>query len=384
MEEVKKYFKEGTEEIFLSKLSQWIPLIQGYIAEWDNIDQQDARLEQEIQKYVGNNFKSDLAKERALTAVRRKIGRQAAYVMKGSDLSGAYQMQQLIQQRVTLNVMRNQLVKKSYAILMTISEFITGEVVTYSITLFDGGEGYTFHLTMAQLFKYGLTFQGQQAVLKSNILQKLLAEEGRGIASNQIIKWDQNLSQNNSKYNLASWEDFNYGLGIAVQGQADIDYNFGKANLGDTTYNQGQILEAYMSYAQDTNRLAELSNLVALAKSQHMQASPFESLVSILKEVTNSRPFWTGGDIGNIQVKGKGASLVSYDTLKNQLKQFANLTTKALNSEIINNYVEQGRSKIDAAGRKKVQSILNNVMAGFMMLDASDFDVTDIRLSEYL
>ena len=236
---------------------------------------------------------------------------------------------------------------------------------------------------MQQLFNLGITFQGAQAVLSHNILTKLQNAVADGtLAADQMIKWDQNLSDNNSKYNLESWEDFNYGLGVAVQGKADG--NFGKANLGDVSYNQGQILEAYMSYAQNTNRLSELSSLVGTAKRQHLSPTPFDDLVAILKEVTNSRPFWTGGDLGQYQIKGKGASLVSYDTLKNQLKQFAGLSSKALNSSIIRDYVEQGRGKIDQAGQKKVQAILNNVMAGFMMLDASDFDVTDIRFSDYL
>ena len=141
-------------------------------------------------------------------------------------------------------------------------------------------------------------------------------------------------------------------------------------------YNRGQVLEGYFAYAeQNTNissMLEDLSNRVNLARGHHLGNryrqlhKDLQELANDLKEQTNSRGFWSGGDTEEEgQIKGEGASIFQFSTIKRQLSQFLQITDK-LNftglKDALNNQVKpEARKSLE----NKVQKILEETMGAF-------------------
>ena len=114
--------------------------------------------------------------------------------------------------------------------------------------------------------------------------------------------------------------------------------------------------------------LAQLSNIDDLSTNAHLGSYNFNMMKSLydqLKEQTNSRGFWTGGDTAiEGQVKGEGAGVFKYETITNQLDKFVNIINQ-INFSKLEKAVEQIKPKARSSLANKTKQILDEVMGQF-------------------
>lgn len=335
MGEATEYYKNETQSQIIAKLQAYKSKAQ---ALYDEIDTKEKQYQKEQEKQITlfNQMQkytdaSSLARQQLLAA-REELGLTAAYL-------------------------------EGYKFLNEIGHYFNGQW-QYSLTISSQGEMLTFNMSEEQFLKLGEAHLGGFKIMtgKTSILQQM--------KDSQItaIKWDG--SNQDERYNQQIYDNYmnivNYAKGVTEHA---------KNPVAIANYNKGQILEGYFAYGETHNNiashLAELSAQVDLAKEHHL-GNRYRALHNALQEIanelhaqTNARGFWTGGDTrGQGQIKGEGASIFSYSTIKNQLLKFTQITEQ-LNFTELEQAINNAKPEIKAALQRNVDNIINMVMAQF-------------------
>lgn len=206
----------------------------------------------------------------------------------------------------------------AYKLLNAIGELFHDEV-QYSITLSkENGTKISFEMPIAQFLKnaVNITYTSGIYLRDSSALLKDLNQSRSSYI--QKFDWSKNSNDNDKKYyDISLYNRFLYQKQVAIKGGVDINFN-----------TDGNELESYFHWV---NEKYDLPNYDTLAKQQHLGEELFSAMVSNLKKAKqlgqNSTPFWSGGDVNNLQIKGNNASVVATETLKKQLLKFVTMTS---------------------------------------------------------
>ena len=206
----------------------------------------------------------------------------------------------------------------AYKLLNAIGELFHDEV-QYSITLSkEDGTKISFEMPIAQFLKNAVNINYESGIKLRNpsaLLKDLNKSRSSFI---QKFNWSEKSNKDDKKYyDILLYNRFLYQKRVAITGGVNIKFN-----------NAGSELESYFHWV---NQKYDLINYDILAKRQHLGEKLFSAMVENLKEVQqlgqNSTPFWSGGDVNNLQIKGNNASVVATETLKKQLLKFVTMTS---------------------------------------------------------
>lgn len=359
-----EYFKNETRGEVIHKIQNYSIQANELLTEWSALElaeREQAQITKSVVKLsnLSNNIKNK---------DKRGMYQDALKPIYGSGGTGERFYNAHRNQFQNLELERQALATKSYLLLNQIGEYITGEQIQYSITLQSPttGKNITFNMGIQDFLSSAVSFTSKRMDLHgdSTLFKNF---ESAGIVGEEWNNTDE-------LYNQELFDSF----------AAIFDYaNAISTNGGQSPkqYNKGQILEGYFYYMQTLiGEFNVLSALNGAAATNHLGAGDYSVLVntldaiSIMSAQTNSRGFWTGGDIGNVQIKGTRASVASYSTLKRQLAKFSVLTNQ-MNFEKLKGTTEQAASSINAFGNQAIRQIVSGLFEGFMATGVSIEDL---------
>ncbi len=213
-----------------------------------------------------------------------------------TTLINAYKMRKLSKNQL-INTER--LIVRGYTLLNIIGESIRGEQILYSLTInVDGtaisqgvaGKVYTIQVPLSQFLKFVKIQDSTRLVLHSSS------------AINSIIQAMD--SENKPIQEIWTQEKINNFAIFAAQGRG-VEKRWKKVN-------EGNLLEAFFRFMQDGNTVGYYSY------DQSYWGKIGHAMKMTMK---NPDPFWVGGDINNIQVKGLKASITNLGTIISAFSQ---------------------------------------------------------------
>lgn len=288
----------------------------------------------------------------------------AFWQMKKRTAESSLARQQLIQAQYNFGMVQAYI--KGYKFLNKVGHYFNGEW-GYSVNLPDGGRMITFHLSEEEFLELGEVHLSDGGSFRlastSSILQKMKDSQIKG------TYWDE--VKDDERYNQTNYNNYVNAIDYAKKIASNAREPVAIAN-----YNRGQVLEGYFAYAeQNTNissMLEDLSNRVNLARGHHLGNryrqlhKDLQELANDLKEQTNSRGFWSGGDTEEEgQIKGEGASIFQFSTIKRQLSQFLQITNNLNFTGLKNALNNQVKPEARKSLENKVQKILEETMGAF-------------------
>ena len=263
--------------------------------------------------------------------------------------------QELLKAREGLQL--NVLYEQGYRLLNEIGHYFNGSW-GYIVTMTEGGQLVSFTLTEDQFISSlkEIHLSGFKIISsKSTILERMKE------LNIQEDYWNDSEKQK-------AYEDYT----------KIIEYAKDKMNIAK--YNKGQQLEGFFAYMDQHkdfgNLLSSISARIDALDSGTLQDRRKGKLnrdiwkvIKQISEQTNSRGFWTGGDTAKEgQIKGEGASIFKYSTIINQLDQFVKMTQdigNKLNFSQLQEKLNAAKPRAKRALEKKIDTLINNVLAGF-------------------
>lgn len=334
--EITEYFKEETEAYLIMLHLQDCGLrAQQLIQEWDLYSYNERNNPKKmIQSWINSKKRAKDVKQYQTQVIQQIFAQNRLEIT-----------------RKQINY--NNLIKESYKLLNEIGEIFTKEPIVYSITLpGEDGTKITFEMGIDAFLKYAGSIQKTRIDIHSakTLLKNLESDEAQ---RDGVMKYDWSDSENEF-YNLQNFNSFLYGIGIAWHGGVIIPFT-----------NEGTQLESYLHYINSHNDFS----LIEAAETNHLGGTNFNTMVYALNDARNkghnSDPFWTGGDVNNRQIKGKGAQAASIATLKAQLLRFVTLMNTPDFSQL-SNIVNQQADSINNYGNKVLTRALNTLGTIFM------------------
>lgn len=357
MGEISQYFKDQSQQDILVSLQQY--------------QQQAIQIRQTIQQAI-NDYNKTIIDNQSVSTLLNVFDSMNKFTSESSLLRN-----QLLKARISTNL--NKAYIDGYRFLNDVGKYFSGKSWDYSITLF-GRKNITFHMTLDQFLEFG-EFHLKSGFRLMTGKKSMLAQAAKlGI---QGEEWSNDAS-NETRYNTALFAAYRGAIQYArkVLRQAN-----------KRAYNEGQILEGYFAFSEDTKNLSLLSRIAKAtdtAKISHLGKSKYTDLrdtysqfteqrkqiYESLQTQTNTRGFWTGGDTEEEgQVKGIGAGIFAENTIINQLDKFINITS-ALNFDKLNSTIASYAGEGKQALLDRIQQILNTVKTSFeaTRIGASAFD----------
>ena len=253
----------------------------------------------------------------------------------------------LKKRRVAKNlILNNVILKDGYVLLNKIGETIRGEEIKYSITVSKTGEAlstgstgtggvYTWTIPLSKFLTL-LNFTTKRMVLKSpTTIYKML--------ETQIEKNEQNLT-------YEKWSDEKLQSYAIFLNQAR-----GASHGHWSKVNEGNILEAFL-------RFLDGGNIPSYNDNQEY----WHNIGSTMKQtMAKPDPFFLGGDLYNVQIKGLNASVTNINTLIFNLGEVLKiLGTSQSGSDILRkyiktNYISQLENSIEQDQLKVVDNLIN-------------------------
>ena len=255
---------------------------------------------------------------------------------------------------------------KGYTFLNKVGHYFNGEW-NYSVNLPEGGHMITFHLSEEEFLKLGEVHLSDGGSFRlastSSVLKKMADAQIKG------TYWDE--ISDDQRYNQINYENYKNAIDYAKSVAANA-----KEPINIANYNRGQILEGYFAYAEQNininNILQDLSDRVNLARYKHLGNRyrqlhrDLQDIADDLKEQTNSRGFWSGGDTEKEgQIKGEDASIFQFSTIERQLMKFLEITTQLDFHNLKEALDNQVKPEAKASLEQKVQKTLEEVMGAF-------------------
>lgn len=354
MGEALQYFKDQTSIEVIQRLNAYKAMAQDILS---NIEAKE--------RFYELTLGSTISK---FTAMQKYTGQSSAI------------RQSLLDARETAGL--NQDYLNGYRLLNEIGHAFNGDW-GYSLTIDSGGGKITFHMNEEQFLTLGEAHLGGFKLItaKSSILQKMADAQIEG------IKWNNE----DQRYNLQAYKNYTnaieYAKGIITHA---------KDSTPIANYNKGQILEGYFAfldkrskYTNVINYLQAVADQVGIAPSEHLGygygklKQNLQRIAADLRAQTNTRGFWSGGDTASEgQVKGEGASMFQFSTIRNQLSKFIQISDN-LHFERLEEAMAQARPRAKQALEKKLQEALSEVMSQFNATTVSIADSASLTKQAY-
>lgn len=362
MGEIAEYFKQETLTEITQHLQVFRAQAQSLLAKIDAAEK------------LYNNM---LARSEELGQAYEDLYNDQRWYINSREKLNAYSVINKYREQVSLN----SFYLEGYRLLNEMGHYFHGNW-NYTIVLF-GQNNYTFQMNEEEFLSSNenggynyieATATGFRLKAYDRTQSQLMAEQLMNVNSDHMIEqhaWDEE--------DMTSFKNYNYIINkaraILMQGRANPP-NVEEAAKKATKvarYNRGQRTEGYLALMEQ-QQLGYLNTIAMAVRAsvRHLGEAQFSDLCNqvkefynLLKEQTNTRGFWTGGDTaGHGQIKSTGATIFDFDTIRTQLLKVIGLFENIDLSGIEQN-VENAQGPAANILNEKVQEVLSNIMAGF-------------------
>ena len=200
-------------------------------------------------------------------------------------------------------VIGQKLITEGYVLMNSIGESLRGDKINYSITIPDSNTYITWTGSMQEFIG---TWDGKHytgGMVNFSTKRMVLKKK------DTLLKQ----SKDNPK-----WERWNEDK---IQIYEAFKKRFKNGNINEDKWskvNQGNMLEAFSRFYD--NNISNYNPNVILAQ---IDSGYLDEILeeAMLETLSNINPFWAGGDIGDTQIKGAGASVTNLSSLIYQLNR---------------------------------------------------------------
>ena len=246
-------------------------------------------------------------------------------------------------------VITNSIINDGYRILNEIGESIRGEKIKYSITITGSGDWGSIGSPVNQVITWEVDYDVFSKLIKTGT-KRLTLKDSTTIMSQLEEMWIEQTTENMLNQIEGNLPDQQTLFKRKEWSQKEINqyqnfHSYARRTRQERGkqifYNRGQTLEAYLRWIGDRAKYTRDTAMIETA--------------------ANNLPFYAGGDIGNIQVKGMNASVSNIDTMistlvdtQRQLHLIINESQK-LSQDVSQVDAKQINTNINAA----IQSLLS-------------------------
>lgn len=195
-------------------------------------------------------------------------------------------------------VIDNSIINDGYRILNEIGESIRGQKITYSITVTSTGHWGSADGPAGEVITWEMDYSAFSKLLHTGT-KRITLKDSSTIMSQLEEMWkQQQKNQTLNQFNLFSRKEWS----TKEISQYESFHSWAKRYRKDRGkrifYNRGQTLEGYLRWISETAK-----------------GIKYTRDMSMIETAANNLPFYAGGDIGDIQVKGMNASVANIDTM---------------------------------------------------------------------
>lgn len=241
-------------------------------------------------------------------------------------------------------IIDNSVIMDGYRILNEIGESIRGEKITYSITITSTGHWGSADASAGQVITWDMDYSVFSKMIKTGSKRLILADSATimsqlsDIWSNQGEQATQSAIFGRKEWStseISQYESFH-----------SWSKRYRKTKGKKIFYNRGQTLEGYFRWLQERKKGIKYTRDMAM-----------------LETARNNLPFYAGGDLGSVQIKGMNASVANIDTMISVLSD----TQRQLHLIIAESAKMAGDvSKVDAkAINENVEAAIQSLLARY-------------------
>ena len=306
---------------------------QSYIELAEKLMESSAEIDVWLAKasmYVESN-KITLKKE-AMTA----MDSYKDFIRNGnSSFLASVRMEMAAQQAIN-----NSIINEGYRILNEIGESIRGEKITYSITVTSTGHWGSAEGPAGQVITWDMDYSTFSRFIHTGT-KRLILKDSANIMSQLEDMWKQ---QENDQLGLFSRKEWSQKEISQYESFHSWAKRYRKDRGKRVFYNRGQTLEGYFRW------LLERKENIKYTRDKAM-----------IETAANNLPFYAGGDLGNVQIKGMNASIANIDTMISVLVETQQSLHIILNEsqKLAMDVSKVDTSKINDNIDKAVQSLLS-------------------------
>ena len=233
-----------------------------------------------------------------------------------------------------------------YELLNEIGESIRGKQLLYSITVIPRGQGIT------------LTDKRTKKIVTFTVPMETLLTITRYTSTRMFLQGRSKIYDvlHNHKEKLASGiSEDDWG---ADKIEAYRQYDKCVRHIQREAYslvNTGNTLEGFFKYIAGSRYGQSIPN----DRDQEYHASVAASFRASL----GNTPFWQGGDLGDIQIKGLNASITNLNSLINTITKLTNILLRApINSKVLAKAQQPAMDKIESYGEEFTEQIVDQLL----------------------
>lgn len=199
-------------------------------------------------------------------------------------------------------IIDNSIIMEGYRILNEIGESIRGEKITYSITITSTGHWGSADGPAGQVITWDMDYSVFSKMIKTGTKRLVLADSPTIMSQLSAIWEDQGKQSDQAAlFQRREWSSKEIS-------QYESFHSWGKRYRKErgkrVFYNRGQTLEGYFRWLQERGKGIKYTRDMAM-----------------LETAANNLPFYAGGDLGNVQIKGMNASVANIDTMISVLSE---------------------------------------------------------------
>ena len=276
-----------------------------------------------------------------------------------ADLSSAYQALDEAYSSTLYNgksVIGQKLITEGYMLMNQIGEMVRGDEILYSVTIPQSGGYVTWTGNIKEFigewdgehYQGGLvSFSSSRMVLKKqNTLRNQLIHSSKKVQKGSSQGWKK---EKVDAFGITVLAD---KLSVGFKNNNSILNKWSKLN-------QGNLLEAF-SRIYDKHMSNENPNaILAQIESGYLDELLEEAMEETLR---NNDPFWTGGDIGEYQLKGAGASVTNLSQLIYQLNKTRTMISAILTKKTISSNSKKTNVQVTAEVEKIITKEIDKLI----------------------
>lgn len=204
-------------------------------------------------------------------------------------------------------VINNSIINEGYRILNEIGESIRGEKITYSITVTSTGHWGSADGPAGQVITWEMDYSTFSQFIHTGT-KRMTLKDSATIMSQLEDLWIEQTSES-AIAQLDGYSPTQIGLFKRKEwSQSEINryesfHSHAKRHRSDRgkkiSYNRGQTLEAFFRWVQ----------------KEAILGRKYTRDMAMVETAANNLPFYAGGDLGNVQIKGMNASVANIDTM---------------------------------------------------------------------
>lgn len=314
--EVQKYYKDVTQEEKNKLIQEWSNRCINWINQADKLAKKQKWLSVNSQKLAANSKTNLTNMVKALRNI--KINSES---LKTSQ----------------------EILNEGYKLLNEVGESIRGEQLLYSVTVIPRGGGKTL-TTANKVVTFTIPMETLLTITKYTSTRMVLQGRSKIYQNLHIAKLKNSLIQEDEwdEKRISAYQTYDACV-------RHIQWGAYKA------INTGNTLEGFFKYVDGSGYGATIPNPRNYRYHKCVAASIRASLGNI--------PFWQGGDLNNLQIKGLDASVTNLNSLINTITKLTNILLRApINAEVLAKAQKPAMDKIESYGEEFTEQIVDQLL----------------------